>query len=147
MHSKPRVVSALPSVMPVRVPPGSTPLGVLARFFRRQLQLVDEDYARSFAAAPSPATPLAAIVPPVVGQGVLITSWTKFDMYACDFGWGRAANVSTGYGPKPRFVSGCVVFQRSPEGDGGVDVIVYVPQRALDALKVDPHFRLLQISQ
>ncbi|KAI3943919.1 hypothetical protein MKW92_025842, partial [Papaver armeniacum] len=72
------------------------------------------------------------------GQPVVtISSSPRFDMYGCEFGWGKAMAVRSGSALK---YSGNVWSYPGCEGGGSVDLEICLPPETLSALESDEEF-------
>ncbi|KAJ0979823.1 hypothetical protein J5N97_015297 [Dioscorea zingiberensis] len=69
---------------------------------------------------------------------VLMGSSPRFDMYGCDFGWGRAVALRSGSANK---FYGKVSSYPGWEGCGSVDLEVCLETESMAALEADPEFR------
>ena len=70
-------------------------------------------------------------------HGVTIGSSPRFDLYGCDFGWGKAVALRSGSANKHE---GKVSLYQGQEGRGSVDLEVCLPPAAMAALLADAEF-------
>ncbi|KAJ4965132.1 hypothetical protein NE237_016981 [Protea cynaroides] len=70
-------------------------------------------------------------------SSVMMGSSPRFDMYGCDFGWGKAEAVRSGSANK---FDGKVSSYPGREGEGSVDLEVTLPAEIMSALESDPEF-------
>ncbi|XP_042518317.1 uncharacterized acetyltransferase At3g50280-like [Macadamia integrifolia] len=68
---------------------------------------------------------------------VLMGSSPRFNMYGCDFGWGKAEAVRSGSANK---FDGKVSSYPGRQGRGSVDLEVSLPPESMNALESDPEF-------
>lgn len=68
---------------------------------------------------------------------VLMGSSPRFDMYGCEFGWGKAVALRSGAASK---FEGKVSSYPGWEGGGSVDLEVCLSTEAMTALEADPEF-------
>ncbi|XP_042493437.1 uncharacterized acetyltransferase At3g50280-like [Macadamia integrifolia] len=69
--------------------------------------------------------------------GVFIGSSPRFEMYGCDFGWGKAEAVRSGIDNK---CDGRVISYPGRHGGGSVDLEVSLMPESMTALELDPEF-------
>ncbi|KAJ0963123.1 hypothetical protein J5N97_028245 [Dioscorea zingiberensis] len=69
---------------------------------------------------------------------VVMGSSPRFDMYGCEFGWGKAVALRSGSGNKS---DGKVSSYPGREGGGSVDLEVCLNPQSMAALEADPEFR------
>ncbi|XP_039119126.1 uncharacterized acetyltransferase At3g50280-like [Dioscorea cayenensis subsp. rotundata] len=69
---------------------------------------------------------------------VAISSSPRFDMYGCEFGWGKAVALRSGSANK---VDGKVMHYPGWEGGGSVDLEVCLLPKFMTALESDPEFK------
>ncbi|KAH7658061.1 Transferase protein [Dioscorea alata] len=69
---------------------------------------------------------------------VAISSSPRFDMYGCEFGWGKAVALRSGSANK---VDGKVMYYPGWEGGGSVDLEVCLLPKFMTALESDPEFK------
>lgn len=60
-----------------------------------------------------------------------------FDMYGCEFGWGKAVAARSGYANK---FDGKVSAYPGREGGGSVDMEICLPARTMGLIEVDEEF-------
>ncbi|MQM21679.1 hypothetical protein Taro_054724 [Colocasia esculenta] len=70
-------------------------------------------------------------------QSIIMGSSPRFDMYGCDFGWGRAVALRSGSANK---FDGKVWGYPGWEGGGSVDLEVCLPPEGMCALEADEEF-------
>uniref|UniRef100_A0A1D1Z0Y5 Putative acetyltransferase At3g50280 n=1 Tax=Anthurium amnicola TaxID=1678845 RepID=A0A1D1Z0Y5_9ARAE len=70
-------------------------------------------------------------------HSVMVGSSPRFDMYGCDFGWGRAVALRSGNANK---FDGKVSTYPGREGGGSVDLEICLPPDAMVALEADQEF-------
>lgn len=70
-------------------------------------------------------------------NSIMIGSSPRFDMYGCDFGWGKAVGVRSGVANK---FDGKVTSYPGREGDGSVDLEVCLIPEYMSALERDVEF-------
>ncbi|KAH7658060.1 Transferase protein [Dioscorea alata] len=68
---------------------------------------------------------------------VVMGSSPRFDMYGCDFGWGKAVALRSGSANKS---DGKVSSYPGWEGGGSVDLEVCLPAKSMATLEADPEF-------
>ncbi|XP_043710146.1 uncharacterized acetyltransferase At3g50280-like [Telopea speciosissima] len=68
---------------------------------------------------------------------VMMGSSPRFNMYGCDFGWGKAEAVRSGFANK---FDGKVSSYPGRHGVGSVDLEVSLPPECMSALESDPEF-------
>lgn len=69
--------------------------------------------------------------------GVLISSSPRFEMYGCDFGWGKAVAVRSGAANK---LDGKVMAYPGRDGGGSVELEVCLSPETMSALELDEEF-------
>ncbi|KAM0939510.1 putative shikimate O-hydroxycinnamoyltransferase [Dioscorea sansibarensis] len=69
---------------------------------------------------------------------VAISSSPRFDMYGCEFGWGKAVALRSGSANK---VDGKVMYYPGWEGGGSIDLEVCLLPEFMTALESDPEFK------
>ena len=70
-------------------------------------------------------------------NGMFVSSSPRFDMYGCDFGWGKALAARSGKGNK---YDGKVSLFPGREGGGGIDAEVVLAPEHMAALELDEEF-------
>ncbi|CAA7407581.1 unnamed protein product [Spirodela intermedia] len=70
-------------------------------------------------------------------QSIMMGSSPQFDMYGCDFGWGKAAALRSGSANK---FDGKISAYPGREGGGSVDLEVCLPPDVMSALESDEEF-------
>ncbi|MQM20249.1 hypothetical protein Taro_053267 [Colocasia esculenta] len=70
-------------------------------------------------------------------QSIMMGSSPRFDMYGCDFGWGRAVALRSGSANK---FDGKVSAYPGREGGGSIDLEVCLPPEGMSALEADEEF-------
>ncbi|KAJ4819691.1 HXXXD-type acyl-transferase family protein [Rhynchospora pubera] len=70
-------------------------------------------------------------------HGIIISSSPRFDMYSCDFGWGKALAVRSGISNK---FDGKLTAYPGWEGEGSVDIEVCLSPECMSALEKDEEF-------
>ncbi|KAJ4751172.1 HXXXD-type acyl-transferase-like protein [Rhynchospora pubera] len=68
---------------------------------------------------------------------IMISSSPRFDMYSCDFGWGKALAVRSGIANK---FDGKLMAYPGWEGEGSVDIEVCLSPECMSALEKDEEF-------
>ncbi|KAJ3703310.1 hypothetical protein LUZ61_007015 [Rhynchospora tenuis] len=70
-------------------------------------------------------------------HSIMISSSPRFDMYSCDFGWGKALAVRSGIANK---FDGKLMAYPGWEGEGSVDIEVCLSPECMSALERDEEF-------
>ncbi|KAK1300486.1 putative acetyltransferase [Acorus calamus] len=83
------------------------------------------------------AAPVVYRASEVDGFGVMVGSSPRFDMYGCDFGWGRAVGVRSGTDNK---FNGKMTVYPGREGGGSVDLEICLSPERMAALEADVEF-------